>query len=282
MKKLLIIILSAAVFSSCNNKNAKTDSQTVSKTDSTTDSTSAVKNISLKTFDLKIGGKTYLMERVPNDLIDFGETETKAKARTAACDHPEHCTTAEFAGCDRRDAKTSIYAGNTKNYNTIDELLGDVLKNSDAKMRSLIPPITEDPNSERTKYEDRYVVVQKAFIYGIYRESDNDFHIIVGNGLTGDNMKLINVECSGLPADGSGDRGALNDVRNMIMEKFGDLRCGDGADKPVAEPISVSIEGSLFYDIDHAPTVVGFTYKGIDYHPKTSWEIHPLAKIVFN
>jgi len=42
-------------------------------------------------------------------------------------------------------------------------------------------------------------------------------------------------------------------------------------------PIPVRVEGSLFFDLDHAAGVVG--PQGM--RPSTAWEIHPVTKIEF-
>ena len=41
--------------------------------------------------------------------------------------------------------------------------------------------------------------------------------------------------------------------------------------------IPVKVQGSLFYDIDHEPGVIGPT----GFRPKTAWEIHPVTDIEF-
>jgi hypothetical protein len=40
----------------------------------------------------------------------------------------------------------------------------------------------------------------------------------------------------------------------------------------------VTVEGSLFYDVDHAPGAVGPR----DMKPTTAWEIHPITQIQVN
>ena len=42
------------------------------------------------------------------------------------------------------------------------------------------------------------VTIDTAYIYGIYREDDNDFHMIIGNGKTGAGMHLL--KCREYPA----------------------------------------------------------------------------------
>jgi len=57
-------------------------------------------------------------------------------------------------------------------------------------MRNYSPAITESAISPRVKEEQVNVTIQTAYIYCIYREDDNDFHMIIGNGKTGSGMHL--------------------------------------------------------------------------------------------
>ena len=43
------------------------------------------------------------------------------------------------------------------------------------------------------------------------------------------------------------------------------------------DPVPIYLEGSLFYDTEHRPGVVGPAFA----RPKTAWEIHPISKILF-
>ncbi|MCW3126624.1 MAG: hypothetical protein JWO03_2282 [Bacteroidetes bacterium] len=249
------------------------------------DTVTTVANLRMDTFYLKIGAKHYKMMKVHRDSVAWDEHDgtmasAMAAARTSTGSKAEKCTSDYFAGTDRMDAKTSIFRGNVTRYNTINDLIADLP--SDADMKAHDPKITKLPTSERVAEEQKYVKVSTAYIYGIYRENDNDFHCIVGNGeVGGTRMKLFNIEFSALPPKNSHDYADMNDVRSQIIEKFGDLACGDGAFKPVEELIPVSIEGPLFFDIDHPAGVVGFSAGGITFHPKTAWEIHPVVKLDF-
>ena len=57
---------------------------------------------------------------------------------------------------------------------------------------------------------------------------------------------------------------------------------GDGARMSYLrfeDPVLVRITGSLFYDVDHEPGVVG-SFTPPSRVPATSWEIHPITEIV--
>ena len=85
----------------------------------------------------------------------------------------------------------------------------------------------------------------------------------------------MNVEVSGLPDKSSPNYTVMKDLRDKIVGKFGKI-CGTKK-LFINKPIKISISGSLFYDIDHKPGVVG--YKNLK--PKTAWEIHPVTDITF-
>lgn len=80
-----------------------------------------------------------------------------------------------FVGVARKAAKISVAPGVAQSFTD----LGDVLDSlpSDASMRAL--NISKAANSGRLPQEEKLVVVT-AFLYASSRESDNDFHCIVG------------------------------------------------------------------------------------------------------
>jgi hypothetical protein len=172
-------------------------------------------------------------------------------------------------------AKTHEVGGDAQEFDTFDAFFTSGLIVPDAQMLSHDPAITRDPSSPRADEENKNITIDEAFIYGIYREDDNDFHMIIGNGKKGSKMHLFNAEISGLPGDV--DDQVLSAVRDKILARFGDIACRDGAFKPVGTLIPIKISGSIFFDVDHKAGVVGF---GI-YKPKTAWEIHPVTDIQF-
>ncbi len=232
---------------------------------------------------LKISDKkVYRMEKIPPSRIVHGIPEISAtdngtmppgSAAQPFFKNATDCSGNIFAGHDRAVAKTHLFTAKKATFKTINDLFSKLPIPSDASMKNHDPAIDRTPESERVNEEDKYVIIQSAFIYGIYREKDNDFHIIIGNGFRDKRMKLLNVEISGLPDDGN----ALKTIRQKIIGKFGNITCGDGAFKPVGALIPIKIEGSLFFDIDHAAGTVGFDI----YKPKTAWEIHPVKDIQF-
>ena len=185
----------------------------------------------------------------------------------------DKCNNDIYAGKDRAVAKTHPVTGHLRTFNTFDDFYNSGLIVRDATM--LARHISKDPESPRVAEETINVDIKEAYIYGIYREDDNDYHMIIGNGEVGANMHLFNAEISAFPEED--DASSLHTVRNRIINMFGDLSCGDDSYKPVEELIPIRIKGSLFFDVDHPAGRVGF---GV-YKPRTAWEIHPVTLIQF-
>ena len=211
-------------------------------------------------------GKTYARSRVgPAD--DDEPVTIPAVAPGAA---PNMDT---FRGSARACAKLSIASGAPQSFTDI----GDVLDSlpSDESMRAMDIPKTAD--SCRLAEEQKMVTVT-AFLYAASRESDNDFHCIVGRDPSLPS-RFMNVEVSGLPPSGSQFLAAMRAARNQFKAFFtanGDALPGSGYDK-FDPPISITVTGSLFFDVDHVPPAVGPT----GMKPQTAWEIHPVSVIQF-
>ena len=235
----------------------------------------------------KIGSKKYKIQKISPSKISYGEPQTFFRSSSArslvATSAPMpsgpyysdavKCGGDIFAGRDRAIAKTHKATGEIRHFADFNSFYSSGLVIPDDQMLNYDPSITKLPESQRVSEETVNVTIDKVYIYGIYKEDDNDFHMIIGNGYTGAKMKLFNAEVSGLPDDNDG----LLGVRSKIIEQFGDIPCKSGAFKPVGTLIPITITGSLFFDVDHKAGVVGF---GI-YKPTTAWEIHPVTNIVF-
>jgi hypothetical protein len=124
--------------------------------------------------------------------------------------------------------------------------------------------------------EERRNVRVTAYLFAIHKESDNDFHLIIDDdGQIADGAKL-NVEIAGIPDQGP-DQDAIRTVRQAFKDHFGGNPPREY--KPFLDPPQkITIEGSLFFDVDHAAGAVGPT----GYRPSTAWEIHPVRKIEFS
>ena len=178
-----------------------------------------------------------------------------------------------FQGHDRKDAKTSIAMGDPQPYAHIVSLRSSLMSDEDMLQMG----ITKAADSERTAPEQRNVRV-KGLIYAIAKESDNDFHLIVGDPGCEDGGCFITVEVSGLPASSSPDAVALSAARSKFLAFFDGTQPGASRGYEKFDPaIPVVITGSLFFDVDHNAGAVG--PRG--FKPSSAWEIHPLTDITF-
>jgi hypothetical protein len=185
----------------------------------------------------------------------------------------------DFNGHDRMASKTSIAEGPQKDYNSLADLLDELNQNfPDSMMLAKDPPISKDADSKRLPEENHNVSVT-AWLYAAKKESDHDFHLIIGTDPMGGNIRYMNSEISGLPLSGP-DRAKLRVPR----QAFKDYLQTNGITLTsqylrFEDPIPVRITGSLFYDIDHEPGVVGSFSPPPPRAPASSWEIHPITKI---
>jgi hypothetical protein len=177
-----------------------------------------------------------------------------------------------FAGSARKAAKTSYATAAYVTYASIASLRASL--QTDTYMHTL--GITT--SSPRVTAEKRDVSVTTAYLYAISRESDNDFHMIIGDA-SHTSGTLMNCECGGLPSSTTAaSYTTMKTVRNYIKSYFGTDFCGHSGYTIFSTPIKITVlKGSLFYDIDHSPGTIGPT----GYRANTSWEMHPISTITF-
>jgi len=98
---------------------------------------------------------------------------------------------------------------------------------------------------------------------------------MIGSSSVKADAAFMNVEACGLPKDrGSGDRPKLRNVRQRLENMLANTWPGSQYAK-LRKPLAVEVEGSLCYDIDHQPGVVG----PLGMRPTTVWGIHPIANL---
>ncbi len=176
-----------------------------------------------------------------------------------------------FAGSARSAAKTSYASVSYGTYASINAMRA-VLQ-TDSYMKGL--GITN--SSPRVSEENRNRSITTSYLYAIARESDNDFHMIIGdaNNAAGN---LLNCEASGNPASGQSSYAAINAVRTYLKGYFGKDFCGQSGYTKFSPAIRISVlKGSLFFDIDHAAGTIG----PLGLRPNTAWEMHPVHNITF-
>jgi hypothetical protein len=212
-----------------------------------------------------LSGKIYARVHVPK--TDDPETPelARAAAATSAGDN--------FTGSKRKAAKLSIASGSAKSFTDLGDILDSLIP--DSQMRAM--NISSAPTSARLPQEQGVVTVT-AFIYASSKETDNDFHCIVGRDPS-QPERFMNVEVSGLPPSSSKFFATLKAARNEYKVFFSatpDGLPGSGYDK-YTPPIPIKVTGSLFFDVDHGAGTVG----PAGMTPTTAWEIHPVSNIQF-
>ena len=176
-----------------------------------------------------------------------------------------------FRGVDRKSPKTSIASAGREDFDDLDELI-DSLEDDD-DMLNHNPPIERD-TMVRAAEEKRNVRVN-AWIYAIKYEADQDWHVIIGTDPSLGPATFFNAEVSGLPGNAASSYQKLLSVRKALANLFdNELPTGSGYRK-YTEPIPVIVDGSLFFDVDHAAGTVG----PAGMRPTTAWEIHPVTRL---
>lgn len=198
------------------------------------------------------------------------DEENEISERSSGTASATTCSDA-FAGSARSAAKTSYASVSYGTYASINAMRA-VLQ-TDTYMKGL--GITN--SSPRVSEENRNRDITTSYLYAIARESDNDFHMIIGdaNSAAGN---LLNCEASGNPASSQSSYAAINAVRTYLKGYFGTDFCGQSGYTKFTPSIHITLlKGSLFFDIDHAAGTVG----PLGLRPNTAWEMHPIHNITF-
>jgi hypothetical protein len=193
-----------------------------------------------------------------------------------------------FAGNYRKAVKTAIFRDASgqivpaQPVADIPTLLASVPK--DDAMRTKYPDMVLDATATpeqklaavpvRVPEEQRNVTIP-AWIWYVKKETDNDFHVIVGSSADPTAVTYMNVEVSGLP-DTAGDPNFadLENARQQLLALVKHEPCNTHYEA-FTPPHPVTITGSLLFDGDHKPGEVGPT----GHQPQTTWEIHPVTAI---
>lgn len=184
-----------------------------------------------------------------------------AASANAACDHGNN-----FDGSYRKTAKTSIANHNAAGTN-LAKLINRVVAMDNAA-------ISVTANSPRIVIEDSVVTLLSVFLYAIARETDEDYHIIIGTSSNPATAKFFNIECSGLPASSNPAFSKIKTTRDKVVALLGGTeRCTSGYVKFSDHP-KVKIIGSLLYDKEHEGNIPGPTGN----KPQTAWELHPIIE----
>lgn len=138
--------------------------------------------------------------------------------------------------------------------------------------------IPDAPQTKRDSREDRNVTVD-AYLYAAKRETDNDYHLIIGTSPETE-PTFFNAEVSGLISSGA-SKSKLTAARAAYKAFFGGA-VPTARYATYSPPIPVRITGSLFYDTEHNLPQGECSVVGTGRcHPCTAWEVHPVTAIEF-
>ena len=182
-----------------------------------------------------------------------------------------------FKGTSRKASKLSISDAKLQKFNDLQDLIATMVGDKVMAKKK----ISTDANSKRVPEEDRNVRVP-VWIYAASVEDDNDYHLILGRDPNGGGAEVyMTMELSGLPPANAKSRAALEKARADFKKFFAKHFAGNLPGKSYDfydPPIQAEIEGSLFFDANHA---TGSKPGPQSLRPKmpTVWEVHPISKI---
>jgi hypothetical protein len=214
-----------------------------------------------------------------NEIDEYEEGARSAKAAAAAA--KQLPTGDNYQGTDRKAAKLSIAKATTEVFADVKALIATLP--ADSAMINHKPAIGTGPNVGRVKEETRNVRVP-AFIYAASREADNDFHLIVGRDPNASPDMYITMELSGLPPSSAASFNVMKTARDVFKQYFKDNLQNNlpGLTYDFYNPpLSVEIEGSLFFDVTHASGARPGP-KSLKSRMPVIWEVHPITKMVFS
>jgi hypothetical protein len=181
------------------------------------------------------------------------------------------CDSENFEGTDRAAAKITISPASLQTYATLRSFINSL---PDADATAAAVPNSSSP---RIPAEDRNVRIKKTYLYAYSRQTDEDFHVIVGTTKKPSAItKYFNVEISGLPPAGDASFSQLQAVRVSFLTKASQRLCSSGYFF-YENPLKIEVRGSLFYDKQHHNGLIGPAKA----RPPDAWEIHPVTMLIF-
>lgn len=200
-----------------------------------------------------------------------------------------------FTGVYRANAKTSIArngqtAAAMKEYPTLPALIATLKRDSALRVKyPFLKPMHHTASGIRVIEESRNVRVKDCYVLVVkYEKShiriakngkktrvgDNDFHLVVGSSPNAAKGQRMNMEVGGLPSASGVEAETLRKVRRDFLAMCARTP-SDGKFVRFSPPIHATIEGSLFFDGEHTADQIAPAY-----HLKTTWEVHPITKLV--
>lgn len=182
------------------------------------------------------------------------------------------CDSENFDGSERAEPKITVSTANLESFSTLRAFIS-TLQDADAMADS----ITGDDDSVRIPEEDRNVRIRKTYLYCYSRQTDEDFHVIIGTTKTPSATTIyFNVEISGLPPTAYASFPFLQSARASFLTKASERLCSSGY-YFFENPLKIEIEGSLFFDDQHHNGLIGPAAA----RPPDAWEIHPVTSLIF-
>ncbi len=202
-----------------------------------------------------------------NDTTELSRGGGNHTARFNLITANERCESDNFDGSNRKAAKISISPADMESFSTLRSLINS-LEDADIMAASI-----QGSNSLRIPEEDRNVWVKKAYLYCYSRQTDEDFHVIIGTTKKQTaSTKFFNVEISGLPPADAISFDLLHAARDSFFEEATENLCSSGY-YCYTTPLKIEVKGSLFYDKQHHNGLHGTGTK----RPADAWEIHPVT-----
>lgn len=183
----------------------------------------------------------------------------------------KRCDSDNFDGSNRKDAKISISPASLQSYFTIRSLA------STLPDKNLMADSITGTNSPRIPSENRNVRIKKTYLYAYSRQTDEDFHVIIGTTKKQTSTtRFFNVEISGLPPADHPAFDILKATRDSFFSNATEDLCTPGYFFYV-NPLKIEVSGSLFFDKQHHNGKIG----PASARPPDAWEIHPVTSLIF-
>lgn len=271
----LLILLAACnsgqrISQSASNKILNDSTARVSSLEERTDKgwvyyiTPAGKKILLQRLDQQPATARASSHRIAEDSVDVPVT-TGLASHASADD--------VFGGTIRVKPKTNYSEKTYKKYRTIPALYRKLESNEFMKDLGI------GNSEERVEQEERNIILEKAYLYTITLEDDNDLHLLIGNTpvFKEGKTRVFNAEISGVPPSGTAaQKQHMKDLREKAINEMNDIPlCGHSGYLQANRRIK--IRGSLFFDSHHATKPA----KCREVEGESAWEIHPVFDIEF-
>lgn len=276
MRTLFFLILFTGLLTSCRTTHK------ISKAEASTLDT--ITNINLLKIEGEAvykaeDGKHYIMRYEPDPRDSTEEIDTLhlnggggATSRSFITFFVnKRCDSENFDGSNRKDAKISISPATIETFNTLRSFVNTLPD------KELMADSISGSNHPRIASENRNVRIKKAYLYAYSRQTDEDYHVIIGTSkIPTASTKYFNVEVSGLPPATHPSFAVLKATRESFLSKASEKLCASGY-YFYNTPLLVEVSGSLFFDKQHHNGLIGPATA----RPPDAWEIHPATSFIF-